>query len=258
MNTLFKKCWMALLSGCLAIFAAASNAVIIEGNFKARISDVYIDGGNLLGDMAVGQQVLGSFWYDTSLMGGGPSVSDPNVAWYGGHDNWLNVSYQINGKAFQVTQGPEKFPDIQSIEHINIQKYDPDLWWDILDMYWIYQEFKYSDQSTSIFDYLLQDASIILWYGLDDLNYVDLIQEFSLHGQNEWDTWGYAYINLLQVEGSQVIATSITADIYDFTIGPRQEATVPEPPPISLFGLVLLLLGWGVRRQSKVTYFKAN
>lgn len=244
-NTLTALLMMLWLSVCSLV----ANATIVEGNFKAKVLDIYRfeDSGILFSDVTVGQEITGEFWYDTALMNGG-TYNDPNVATFWGDGNWLNVTYHIGDYSFDADQGPEAFTDIKELEQISIQKNDPDLWWDIRDMFLIDQSNKYGDPLSS--DYQTRSASIMLLNGLDTtLDYVNIVQAFSLVAQNEWDFWGYLSVGVLDKSGSHFQSVNVKADIFEFNIAPRQRTNLPEPPAIIVFLLGLVLLGY--RRQGR-------
>lgn len=219
-----------LLSLSLTLPAFAS--VIVEGNFKAIVTNYYHYEGEHsdFGTPAVGTEILGSFSYTVNNNLTGP-VEEPNMTSYSEGPDWINFAFTVGGVDFSVAPNPS----VSTSSGITVQKTTPDSWWDFYDMFWMQESYQTGTFSSP--SYVERLADILIWGGVDDLG---AIQDFSFTNSEVDAT---LYLVSGGIFNGDRYYSSVDANIVEFTIASRT-VDVPEPSGLLLSSLAFLLMGW--------------
>jgi hypothetical protein len=147
--------------------------VIIEGSFKAVVSDYYHYTGEHsdFGTPAAGTEILGSFSYSVTTNRTGP-YEEPNMTSYSEGPNWINFDFNVGGIDFTVAPSPA----VATSSGLTVQKTTPDSWWDFYNMFWMRENYEIDASSLSSPFYVDRGADILVWGGVDDLG---AAQDFS-------------------------------------------------------------------------------
>jgi hypothetical protein len=231
----------------LFLLTSAANAVIIEGNLKAKITSVSDISGeqSAFGNPALDTEISATFWYDTALLKGGPVFDDlPNIASYGGTNNAIVVNYTIGNKIFSLADIPTGSTIHSQRDVIDIQYNDERYWWDILDMF-VIEESLYAVGDDSVAgnrNEHRREGRITLW---PNTEHVNLEQQFSLLPGDDYFSFGSLGLLSKGYRNGISFYESLDAEITEFTMKPRS-ARVTEPSGFFLASLGFLLLGWRV------------
>lgn len=243
MKIFFKILSLAVSLFSVSLFSPATYAVIIEGNIRGVISELYNGSVDpfvrpVWKNVSLGDEVYGSFWYDTDKAPYKlPSRND--LYYYTGSDVWMSSSFTIGGKTYSSSDyakyngnlsteslyltSLESVPDGSSRESFYLA--------DIIGMG------DYSaDFTTMIFLVQLVSQELPLLDGLS------LVQSFDWYaGDPSSDALADFYIGSSR-NGKQT-ASSAEIDVREFHIGIKKSTQLPEPSPLILLGISLALLG---------------
>jgi hypothetical protein len=235
-------CLILLLSFAFPSFAT----VIVEGNFKAHVTEYNLTGNHSdFGSPDLGTEITGTFSYkvEESENFTGPG-EQPNAYFYPSRQDWIHLGFDIGGVNFSV---PPSSSD-HSYSSINVQKNIPDdpSWWDLYDMFSITESYRNNLPSDP--SYVLRSANVLLWVllwgGNDDLG---AIQDFSLvypdiDASLDLESTGFYNGNFY--------SETLGAELTEFTIASRT-VDVPEPSGLLLSSLAFLFIGCRVSQSSK-------
>lgn len=222
--------------------------VIVEGNFKARIDDYWSTGLHSdFGFPEIGKEVSGSFSYSVTYNIPGPAP-DPNMVTYSGEPNWMSITYNIDGTEFRVSPHSNYF----TTPVLTVQKYLEGSEWDLLDLYWIREEYGYYGGAISTPPDAERSAEISIWGGVDDTG---AIQDFSFTNNDYIDA--YLSLNSSGYYDGAYFSEYLTADIFEFDIRSRA-INVSEPSILIMSCLAFLLLGFYRSHIFNRTYHQKN
>lgn len=222
------------------------SAAIIEGTFSGVITEAQDgnDHDNGLRDIwsgdITGQAVTGNFWYDLSLAPantGHPNM--PNKAIYFSRSNWVGMSFNINGKVYNVSyDNPGGLPVTAIVDVVTMDDNVPISDSENRDSVGIYDETLFGDEAL---EYELRTGFLAFSETVADvLNGVDLKQQF------DWDNRAGSSIGgtgVFEVQGfldGQYGYGRATMDIFEIHAALRNGSAVPEPS-----SLILLALSFG-------------
>ncbi|MES2674471.1 MAG: PEP-CTERM sorting domain-containing protein [Pseudomonadota bacterium] len=214
----------------LFITSTCVNAVIIDGNFSAR---VYYDGSDegIWSKNLRDSEVTGTFWYDTALAPA-PDPRNPNYTSYLSDTNsWVNIIYFIDGKTIDISKSVGS--KSESTESVNINA--------DTDEFEVYDKITLGDP---LGDYELTIGSLWAYKTADIIHDADIIQDNGLEQNFSWasdDSYiGTALFVRNGVKNGQAYVSELEMALTDISVMPR-EVSVPEP---STF--LLLVIGLGV------------
>ena len=246
-----KYVFRSVLSIFIASLALSAQAVIIDGTFKGTVMNVSDNGDNnnpyfqdFFSDNLIGQNLTGSFWYDTDL-------APPNAGVIGqwrstGNTNWLGVTFNVDGKTLNPSVLPEGYTLANSWEIQNIGE----IGWGTGVHDFTQEYFGVLDDVVSTRDSYTSDqyaAITFLDAIIPSLSGNSLIQDFTWRDDGKvYENWddipGIAsYHNTATFDGEDIEA-GLIARLSEVTVKPRNQANVPEPSSILLFSMGLIAL----------------
>jgi hypothetical protein len=236
-----------LISTALSM-SMCSHAVIIEGTFGGIVSEAqdgndfdssYVDiwKGNL-----VGKSVTGSFWYDTDLAPGNTAnPNTPNEAIYFKRSNWLGITFNIDGKVFDISNdNPYSLRASYIVDVVTIDNH-------VLATNGDNQEnFMVSDsveRGTEGGNYELREGMVAFSDSLIDvMDGIGLVQEFEWTNHNEWPFAGTGYFSFFSSINGQLSFANASMNISDIHAKVRNQVSIPEPSTVMLMAIGLLSL----------------
>ena len=234
-----------------------SNAVIIEGTFGGTITEAqdgndfdssYVDIWN--GDIT-GKSVSGSFWYDTSLAPGNTAnPNTPNEAIYFKRSNWLGITFNIDGKTFDISEdNPAALPPSYIVDVVTINNHVPAANGDSQENFMVSDSVERGMEGGN---YETREGMVAFSDGiLDILNGTGLVQEFDWTNHNEWPFAGSGYFNFFSSVDGQLAFANASINISDIHTRVHSQVSVPEPSTVMLMGIGLLGLLWRRRQVSE-------
>lgn len=222
---------LGLVTAAAATLSSSVNAAIIEGNFTGLIygSEAigYADG------YANSDQITGSFWYDTELVGGSGQSTHISYSFLGNSfDMELDQSNSHRDDVTATDQSRDHFAVTEASSYRNPDGGLGDSI-DYLASLWVYD---YASE-------LLSDESLIQSFSWSE----DLLGTCGAEKLSE--TCGYFFANKFDAKnGGMIQSTQAYLTSLDIRV---RTASVPEPGSISL--MLLGLLGLGAARKLKVS-----
>lgn len=224
------------------------HAVIIEGTFNGKVTEAqdgndsdssYVDVWN--GDIQ-GKTISGSFWYDTSLAPGNTAnPNTPNEAIYFKRSDWLGITFNIDGKTFDVSHdNPASLPPSYVVDVVTIDNHVPAENGDSQENFMVSdsvergvegENFETREGMVAFSDSIL---SVLDGIGLE--------QEFDWNNHDEWPFAGTGYFSFFSQVNGQLAFANASMNLSDIHAKVRNQTVVPEPSSLILFGLGLLVL----------------
>lgn len=241
------SCALSLLSASL--FSASAAAVIIEGSYRGVIEELHNGPSNpfitpVWDNVALGDEVLGSFWYDTDKAPQtSPSNNDLYISTYS--DVWIGSSFTVGGKTYSSLDYASYNGNLSN-ERIFLTSLNPATHgssWEFFSLADLMGEGDYSaDFTAMLFSIQIASQELPLLSGLS------LVQNFDWYDVGDPTSDALAGIFIGSSLNGKTTSSSAEIDVREFHIGIKKPAVVAEPSPFVLFCLGVVLLALKARK----------
>lgn len=224
-----------------------SQAVIVEGKFSGSV--LYsLEGEPEFGYTSiwdgdiVGTSASGSFWYDTDKAPENNSTFENTAQHIGFTNDWMHITFNIDGKTFDISDNPGKTGDMEDHEQLWMYNHEQAVNGSNIEMYYLSDRTNYG----SFDGYYHSKGGIVEFYSYDYpvLNGTDIVQEFSWTDNGDPNYFGQATFGIGGVLENEKTSASVSMTLSSFSVGIKKTAEVPEPSALLLFAIGLLGLGW--------------
>ena len=238
----------------LVTFSSICNALIIEGTFSGKVTEAqdgndgdasFVDVWN--GDIT-GKVVTGSFWYDTSLVPRNTAnPNTPNEAIYFSRSNWVGITFNIDGKTFDISyDNPAALPESYIVDVVTLHNHTPAANGDTQEHFGLTDSVERGVEGA---DFEKREGFVSFVDNISDvLDGVGVGQEFDWHSRNELFSNGTGYFSFFSSVDGQLTFANAAIDISDIHAKARNQVSVPGPSSILL--LAGGLLGLVLRKKS--------
>ncbi len=197
--------------------------------------------------VAEGTKVFGTFSYDTEKAPAFTQRANGGT-FSSGAANWINSSFSVNEKTYQLSNAD---PAIGSAsEFMGFTSLDPDVSGTSMESFRVgdfFVNYKNPDLTSfmnfSIFSY---EAPLITSF--------DIVQELDWYDLGDPMSSGLASLNLSTIVDGGVMGARALIDVKEFHIGIKKSVDVPEPAPMILLAMGVVVIA--VRPGKKYSFLQ--